>query len=173
MAELPEPDRAGFSFQRSVPPTAGLSRRFLAVVFDFLVVGLLAWAVAYGMLSVGYHPDLGQADPTRSLAGLGWLVLILELPLNLVYFTLLEGLVGTTPGKALVQLRVVGVDGSPLGLLDAFVRTLLRMLWVTPALGQAFLVLDAIMVRRSEMEQRIGDRAAESVVAVRGEGPKR
>lgn len=170
---LPEPDGSGFSFDRSVPETAGLGPRFLAVLVDFLVVGLLSWGVAFGLLAVGYHPALGAQDPTQSLVGIVWLSLILELPVNLAYFTVLEGLAGTTLGKAAVDLRVVRVDGSPLGLLDAFVRTLLRMLWVTPGLGQAFMVADAVMVRRTEMEQRIGDQAADSVVARGVRGPKR
>jgi uncharacterized RDD family membrane protein YckC len=46
---------------------------------------------------------------------------------------LLTGLVGTTLGKRLCALRVVRVDGRPVGPLWAFVRTLLLVL-VVPAL---------------------------------------
>lgn len=162
---LPAPDGEGFSFERSVPRTASLLPRFVAVALDFLLILVVAWIVAYGLLQVGYHPDLGGGSPERSLVGLAWLALTLELPMNLVYFTLLEGGAGTTPGKVALGLEVRQVDGGELSFLDAFVRTLLRLLWVAPGLGQAFLVADAVMVRRTEMEQRIGDKAADSVVA--------
>lgn len=170
---LPEPRDEGFSFERRVPRTAGLGSRFLALVLDFLVVALLAWGLAFGMTVVGFHPDLEGVGTEGILLGVAWLTLILELPINLVYFTVLEGWRGATLGKAVVGLEVVQVDGARLGFLDAFVRTLLRLLWVTPALGQVFLLADAVMVRRSEMEQRIGDMAADSVVAEAGSGPKR
>lgn len=162
---LPEPDGDGFSFERGVPRTAGLGPRFLAVVLDFVVVGALAWGLAFGLAYLGFHPELAEGAASGALVGVAWLTLVLELPINLAYFTLLEGAWGATPGKAAVGLRVVREDGSPLSYLDAFVRTLLRLLWVTPGLGQVFMVLDGVMVRRTEMEQRIGDKAADSVVS--------
>jgi uncharacterized RDD family membrane protein YckC len=42
------------------------------------------------------------------------------------------GLVGATPGKLILRTRVVQVDGRPLTLLGAFLRTVLVLL-VVPA----------------------------------------
>ena len=55
------------------------------------------------------------------------------------------------------------VDGGALTLGDAFLRNLLCMLWFTP-LAPAFILLDAWSLRVTELDQRLGDLAAGTVV---------
>ena len=101
--------------------SAGPISRMIAFGLDLFFVSALFGMVAYlgtAMLEL-FTGDAIQ--PTRG-AGIGW---------TIAYFTwfgiYLWGsieIAGRTPGKALVGLRVVGLDGRPLGPGRAFVRTL-------------------------------------------------
>jgi uncharacterized RDD family membrane protein YckC len=74
---------------------------------------------------------------------------------TLVFFAaetwLLTGLTGATLGKRLLRLRVARLDGRPVGLVSALVRTVLLLLVVPP------LVLDSDM-------RGLHDRAARTIV---------
>lgn len=94
---------------------------------------------------------------------------IFELPILLVYMTLFEGLGSRSPGKLLTGLRVERLDGRPPTLGDAFLRNLLRLLWIAPYTGPIFILLDAWSLRVTELDQRMGDLAAGTVVV----GPER
>jgi uncharacterized RDD family membrane protein YckC len=99
---------------------AGWSRRLGALVIDWVVCSLIAIALLY-------HPQAGHAAS----------VLAAPRPWTLAVFGaedfLLTGLTGVTIGKRLCGLRVIRLDGRPVGLPRAFVRTLLLML-VVPAM---------------------------------------
>jgi uncharacterized RDD family membrane protein YckC len=156
---------SAYTWQRSVLQTASTRRRAAAFVVDAVAVFALAWIFSFFAASTGFLriPDvdvLGQRSPA---AGLLWIVSIFELPILLVYTTLFEGLLGRTPGKLLVGLRVARVDGGLPSVSDAFLRNLLRLLWVTP-FGPAFILLDAWSLRVTELDQRMGDLAAGTVV---------
>lgn len=162
-------DAAGprFHFDRALPRGASLGARFVAVLVDFVLIAILSWAGVGALLALGLTPVvvLGSSSALEALlAPAVWLAILLEAPLNLAYFTLLEGRWGRTPGKRLARIHVERVNGGPPGYFDAFVRTLLRFLWVTPVLGQVFMGLDVLLVWRTEMDQRIGDLAADTTV---------
>lgn len=156
---------AAYAWSRAVPPTASIARRAAAFAIDEAIVFALAWTVTF--LAASLHllriPDmdvLGQRNPA---AGLLWLVSIFELPIMLAYFTLFEGLWGRTPGKVLLGLRVVRLDGQRTSAFDGFLRNLLRLLWVTP-FGPLFIFLDLWSLRSTELDQRMGDLAAGTLV---------
>lgn len=94
---------------------AGYGRRLGALVIDWLVA-----VAASAVLAAVLH----WSASARSLATL--------LIFGLLAW-LLIGLTGTTVGKRLCGLRVVRTGGHPVGLLWAFVRTVL-LLVVVPAL---------------------------------------
>ncbi|MFL6054180.1 MAG: RDD family protein [Actinoallomurus sp.] len=94
---------------------AGYGRRLGSLVIDWFIALLVAAAVAAA---------LHASTQTRSL---------LTLLVFGVMAWLLIGLTGTTVGKRLCGLRVVRPGGGRVGLLWAFVRTLLLVL-VVPAL---------------------------------------
>ena len=159
-----------YSWQREPPHTASTRRRAVAFALDAVVIFVLAWIVSFVAATTGFLriPDvdvLGQRSP---VAGLLWVVSIFELPMLLLYTTLFEGLGARTPGKLLTGLRVVRLDGKPPTMGDAFLRNLLRLLWITP-FGPAFVLLDAWSMRVTELDQRMGDLAAGTVVL----GPER
>ena len=114
----------------------------------------------------------GAADPIvidgRELPpdpyGSGWLIVAFG---YLAYFFVLEGLWGTTPGKRLFGLRVVRLDGKPVGLWAAGCRTLLRIFEANPLLfGE---IPGGLAILWSKRRQRIGDMIAGTVVVSRNQ----
>lgn len=98
---------------------AGWSRRFGALLIDWLACSVIAVAFFY-------HPQAGHAASVLSQPRL-WTPVVFG-----VQDFLLTALTGFTIGKRLLGLRVVRLDGHPVGLW-ALPRTLLLML-VVPAL---------------------------------------
>jgi uncharacterized RDD family membrane protein YckC len=98
---------------------AGWSRRFGALLIDWLACSVIAVAFFY-------HPQAGHAASVLAQPRL-WTPVVFG-----VEDFLLTALTGFTIGKRLLGLRVVRLDGHPVGLW-ALPRTLLLML-VVPAL---------------------------------------
>lgn len=159
------PVAATFAWRRDVPRTASTPRRAVAFGFDATIVFALAWVLTFVTATAGVLriPDIDVDGRRIPILGLLWMVSIFELPLLLLYFTLFEGAMGRTPGKILMGLRVQRLDGAPLGVADSFLRNLLRLLWVTP-FGPAFVLLDWWSLRSTELDQRMGDLAAGTLV---------
>ena len=98
---------------------AGWSRRLVALLIDWLACSVIA-------LAFFYHPTAGHAADVLSQPRL-WTPAVFA-----VEDFLLTALTGVTIGKRLLGLRVIRLDGRPVGL-RAFVRTLLLVL-VVPAM---------------------------------------
>lgn len=156
---------AAYSWRGDLPRTASTARRTFAFALDCAIVFALAWTMTFLSATFGILriPDVYILGNRSLVAGLLWLVSIFELPLLLAYFTLFEGRIGRTPGKMIVGLRVQRVDGAKLRVFDGFLRNLLRLLWVTP-LGPAFVIVDAWSLHTTELDQRMGDLAAGTIV---------
>ncbi|MFA5862714.1 MAG: RDD family protein [Candidatus Thermoplasmatota archaeon] len=155
-----------YSWQRVQPPrTASVTKRTMAFGADAVIVFGLAWLLTFVLAALGVLsvPDIKVLGQNNRAAGLLWLVSIFELPILLAYFTVLEGFGGRTPGKILLTLRVANIDKSPTDVFHAFLRNLLRLLWVTP-FGPAFILLDWWSLAATELDQRMGDLAAGTVV---------
>lgn len=183
---MPQPR---FSFEGLPPRTASLGARAVAYLIDFILLWVVLVALTVGVAVLRLLQP-GQAG-TREVAQTLLPVVLLAIPLFLLYFTLLEGLWGRTVGKAAMGLRVLRLDGQRARMFDSFVRNLVRLLW-GPALpsivllvtgnlwlllqGQApivdalalvagaFLAVDLWLLHSTEMEQRLGDVAAGTVV---------
>jgi uncharacterized RDD family membrane protein YckC len=79
------------------------------------------------------------------------------------YYLVTEALFSRTPGKFLAGLVVLQADGTRITVVQAIVRTLFRLLEANPVLlGEIPAALCIVFSRR---RQRIGDRAAGTVVA--------
>ena len=154
-----------FAWQHEVPRTASTSRRALAFGVDAVIVFTLAWIVTFvaATAQVLRIPDVEFLGEKSAAGGLLWVVSIFELPILLLYTTLFEGRQARTPGKMLASLRVARIDGRPPSYGEAFLRNLLRLQWVTP-FGPAFILLDAWSLRVTELDQRMGDLAAGTIV---------
>lgn len=92
---------------------APLGRRFGALFLDWT----LCVVIAYGLIARGDWNSAGN-----------WAVVVL-----FVLSVLTVGTVGSTPGKRMLGLRVISVDGERLGLGRVVVRSLLLCLAI-PAL---------------------------------------
>src|SRR5262245_64496107 len=142
---------------------AGVALRFVAVLIDgiVLLVLILALALVFGDR---YSTTENGTHTVGVTAGGWWPLLVI-----LAYYVGSEALTGKTVGKRAVGLRVVDVSGDAIGLGQALVRNVLRVV-------DAFLfyLVAAISVWSSSERQRIGDRAANTdVVLDRGDLPER
>lgn len=120
--------------------------RVLAYVIDSVLMGLI-WGVA-----VIAGTALGD---TASL-----LLVLVGVVATLVYGFLLEGLYGYTPGKYLLGLVVVKLDGSNCTVGASILRNLL---WIVDALPTANLVA-MVLILVTDDNQRVGDLVADTVV---------
>ncbi|HWG91780.1 MAG TPA: RDD family protein [Candidatus Thermoplasmatota archaeon] len=146
----------------SLPDPAPLWRRVAACGLDFAVVVLLFGVVVYFRIP----EDAVEGATARDLVGFVLPVLLLILPVTLVYFTAFETWRGQTPGKKALGIRVEAVGGGRASFMACFTRNLLRLLYEAGFLGVLFFLLDLLCVEWTEMDQRLGDMAAGTVVVM-------
>lgn len=99
-----------------LPPNleiAGWDRRFLAWLIDIVIISPVAWGVGEG--ARGLAGPLGSSD----YAGLG--IISVSGAVFFAYWAAMEWRTGMTVGKKVLDLRVVGTDGSRPGLWQAAV----------------------------------------------------
>ena len=132
---------------------AGLGSRIAAAVVDAIALGVMLALAAFGMFGLADR----LASPLLAI-GIGWLIALL---ITIGYFVAFEVFNdGRTPGKSMFSLRVVGIDGEPVGFGPSVVRNLLRLVDLFPALP----ILGAISILASDRNQRLGDLAARTIV---------
>jgi uncharacterized RDD family membrane protein YckC len=133
---------------------AGLGRRFAALVIDFIVLSLVFFPVTRLVKGVWIMSSQDH------LWGYGWLVTdplcIIFFVVIVLYFVLLEGAFGSTIGKRLSGVRVVGMDNQSPGMMRSAIRNLLRIIDSLPA----FNILGMILIIKSPERARFGDRVA-------------
>jgi len=136
------------------PTYAGIWRRFWALVID----GLLFCAIFFPITRVVKGIWLMSAADHRWANGLFITdpLCLIFLALMVLYFVLLEGLVGTTLGKWALGLRVVRTDGGKPGPARSAARNLLRLVDGLPA----FNIVGIVLILRSPEKARFGDRVA-------------
>jgi len=78
------------------------------------------------------------------------------------YFIVMEAMWGATLGKMLFRLHVVKTDGSPISWSESVIRNLLRIID-----GLFSYLVGAILIWNSPLHQRLGDRAAKTVIVRR------
>lgn len=136
----------------------GVGIRLAAQIIDSAV--MLVFYLIVGRLVAGRVGGL-TPDGFELQGGPAFAVIGLNLVFWMAYFTLLEGLWrGQTLGKKLLRLKVVRqADGGPVDLSTALLRNLLRLVD-----GQLGYLVGAILVWRSPLKQRLGDRVAHTLV---------
>jgi uncharacterized RDD family membrane protein YckC len=106
--------------ETGVGSIAGWSRRFAALLIDWIICSLITIAFLY-------HPTPGHAADVF-VQPRAWTPLVFA-----VQDIVLTATAGFTIGKRLLRLRVIRLDGMPVGFGRALIRTALLML-VVPAL---------------------------------------
>ncbi len=127
---------------------AGVGRRAIAALIDSIV-----------MIGIGYVIAVMAGQTSENgfqLVGLPALIWFLSM---MIYLAAAEVGFGATIGKALLGLRVEMLDGSPMSWEAAFIRNLVRPVDYFP-----FGLIGAIAIWTSDNKQRLGDRAAATVV---------
>jgi uncharacterized RDD family membrane protein YckC len=133
---------------------AGLSARFYALLLDWLIRLMIAYAAAIAMVFIG---DFGMAF---------WLVLYFLLEwFYPVAFELSRS--GATPGKSVVGIKVVMDNGLPVTPAASFTRNLLRVADFLPFLFGAAIV--SMLLRKDG--KRLGDLAASTLVVHQPQRP--
>lgn len=125
------------------------NRRVLAGIVDLAIVALGAAVILFA--GDALSSDAGEIRGALGAVILGW---------ALYYYFALESGDGQTVGKKLMKLRVVRADGSPAGMREVAVRTILR---VVDGVG-GYIVGLIVMLATGEKRQRLGDLAAGTIV---------
>jgi uncharacterized RDD family membrane protein YckC len=137
---------------------AGLATRTGACFIDTLIISatLIVLLVAVSML--GAFAEQSSDDLYVLILGIGALA---SMVLLIGYYLLFESLNGgRTPGKAAFGIRVIRMDGGPLGFGAVAIRNLVRFVDFLPV----FYAVGLIAIVTSKRNQRIGDLAAGTVV---------
>lgn len=139
---------------------AGIGTRFLAAILDALVWAGLQLIIVIGSVSLASFGGVAQNA-----------ALILGLTLSFIlffgYYILFETIwSGQTPGKRVLNIRVIKTTGYPIGFLEAAIRNLIRIadflpMWYAAGILTMFL---------SKQARRLGDYAAGTLV-VKERGP--
>jgi uncharacterized RDD family membrane protein YckC len=130
------------------------------VLLDAVIV-FFPLSIVVGLVFGGGYSERGDgyANAGVNVEGNAFWALV---ALGLLYYIVCEALTGMTIGKRIVGIRVVAEDGEHVSLGAAVVRNLLR-----PVDGLFFYLVGAIFALTSPHRQRLGDRAAGTLV-VRG-----
>ena len=129
---------------------AGVWVRFLSTLIDSIIIGAVSGGintVAAAMHNSSVISILAVTIGTCSIS-------------TLLYFTVMEATQGATLGKKALGLRVVKIDGSsPIGWSASIIRNLVRII------DALFVYLvGAIIIWKSPIRQRLGDKAANTIV---------
>ncbi|MBV9712896.1 MAG: RDD family protein [Ktedonobacteraceae bacterium] len=119
----------------------GVGRRFIALLLDGVLLGIVNGIIFLLLRSVPFVAD------------------VVVSVISVVYIFAMEATRGATIGKMMLGLRVVKIDGSPIGWPESIIRNLLRVVD-----GFAAYLVGAILIWTSPQRQRLGDRVAKTVV---------
>lgn len=153
IVETPENIRFGYD-------VADIGSRFLAVLIDTLIIGVLEIVFSFSALVVGNQLTQLNLPPVIS-DNIAVVFILASFFIFFGYFMVLEVFLnGATPGKRLFHLRVIKDNGYPLGPLDAIIRNLIRVIDFFPALYG----VGVVVMFLNKRAKRLGDFAAGTLV---------
>jgi uncharacterized RDD family membrane protein YckC len=148
---------------------AGFWRRLIAYSIDGFIIGIVFIVLAfiagiaffYGTMSSGSNAWLKEInDPALMFSFTLWLWLFSTLT-NIAYFTYFHGSTGRTPGKMLLGLQVVSVEGGRISFGTAFLRS------VGYLVSSLVFCLGYIWIAFDKRKQGWHDKIAGTVVIIR------
>lgn len=139
---------------------ANVGSRTLAILID-LMLGGLALFIVYTLWVLFAH-NMAQDWFTHFSSDVLKILLILAIfGFQWCYFNFFEWLWnGQTPGKRLLHLRVIKVDGSPVSGVDVLLRNLSRPVDTLGPMG----LIGLLMIFVNRKAQRLGDLMARTMV---------
>jgi uncharacterized RDD family membrane protein YckC len=147
---------------------AGFWRRLVAYVIDGVIINII-FGVLLMTVFFALFMDAMSGDSTvmfsammrgESLSFLGLVVFSFYIVLLISYFTYFHGINGRTPGKMLLGLQVVSVDGTPVSFGIAFLRSV-------GYLVSAIFYIGFIWAAFDRKKQGWHDKIAATVVVIR------
>jgi uncharacterized RDD family membrane protein YckC len=148
---------------------AGFWRRLVAYAIDCAIIniifGVFLMVVFFAFLSGSVSADSGLGFfsallDQENLSFLGLAVFTFYIVLCISYFTYFHGINGRTPGKMLLSLQVLSVDGTPVGFGIAFLRSVGYLL-------SAIFYIGFIWAAFDRRKQGWHDKIAATVVIIR------
>jgi uncharacterized RDD family membrane protein YckC len=127
-------------------------------IFELIIDIIVFWAVFFFYLFVFNVNEEGE--PMFYEALFSWPVL----GFLIIYFPFLEGYTGQTLGKRLMGIRVAPVSGGDLEMSQAFIRRLFDFVDL-----MFFGLVGLLVMSRSDINQRVGDKVAKTVVILHRE----
>ena len=159
------PENVSFTYD-----IAGIGNRFIGALIDTAVITCLLLILDVLLLVIltrNSDPTsafLFDSDPSETDWFSGLLIalfFLLQFTIFWGYYTFFEYLWnGQTPGKRLVKIRVLRLDGNPIGFVEAVLRNLVRPIDFLPS-GYG---LGLVVMFFNERTRRLGDWAAGTVV---------
>jgi len=131
-----------------------LKRRIAAYIIDNLILVPIFALIHFAVFGtwIRHVPDFTLSFATHPVC-LSFVVIYFA------YFITFESVSGTTFGKLICKIKVVGEDGEKIGTWRAVMRNLLRLVD-----GIALYTVGIILILKSEQGQRLGDRLAGTVI---------
>jgi uncharacterized RDD family membrane protein YckC len=147
------PENVSFTYD-----IAGIGSRFMAALVDVLIYFVMAVALALIFSQVVQRIE--EADPTLA-STLTAIYFVVSFALYWVYYIVFE-LVwgGQSPGKRLVKLRVVRLDGTPASAVQIIIRNVGRLVDIFPG----FYAVGLTVMFLNDQSRRLGDFAAGTLV---------
>ncbi len=150
--------QAQFAYGQPATQYASVWLRIVALLID----GVILW-VAFAIISFIFGLGIAGAANTDNGSGIAvtlgiflWLIIIV---LSFGYFAYLEATQGGTLGKKALGLRIIKLDGNPIGWNEAIIRTLLRIV------DHLFAgLVGFICILATDKKQRVGDMVAKTIV---------
>lgn len=129
--------------------TASLLQRFLAFALDLMLIGFSSL-----MITMLFGAILGNGV---------FVLLALTIPFYTLFFE--WAMAGQTPGKRVMRVRVVGIDGRAPSALDSFIRWAFRLVDIWLSLGAIAL----IWISTSSRSRRLGGQLSNTMVIKDGD----
>jgi len=157
------PESVTFAYE-----VAGIGNRFIAALIDttllftgLLLLNLLVFVVMGIMGNLDGGVMLDAAAPTWAEGLVIALYALLNFAIYWGYYILFEWIWnGQTPGKRVVKIRVLRMDGNPAGFVEVLLRNLVRPVDFLPG-GYG---LGLLVMLLNEKSRRLGDYAAGTLV---------
>jgi len=147
------PENIAFDYE-----VAGIGSRFIAAAIDTLLLGLFMFLTLLG--GVAFYNLFAQISEDLAMAGLG-ILLLAQFIIFWGYYVIFDLIwQGQSPGKRLVGLRVIEINGYPVTLFASVVRNLVRLIDFLPS----FYGVGVIVMFLNSRARRLGDLAAGTVV---------
>ncbi|MEW6401591.1 MAG: RDD family protein [Chloroflexota bacterium] len=143
-------------------PVAGIGSRFLAALVDTAIIGILQVIVFGTLLWITALMDTStSSDGEAFVYWIYGILILLSFVFYWGYYIFFEILWnGQTPGKRLVGLRVLRVDGTPVSASEVVIRNLVRTIDLLPmAYG-----VGVVTMFISHNSRRLGDLTAGTIV---------